>query len=130
MTKGTPIDLLGSFDSLTRLEGRNPATADDELKDSFTMLSEYRNGGAFASTFSGNSEWERHPNGDELVFAVEGQTDLVLLVQGKEVRNTLNAGYLIVIPKNTWHRFETDGVRILTLTPQPTDHYSGRKPRD
>jgi len=68
MTKGTPIDLLGSFDSLTRLEGGTPATTDDESKNSFTILSEYRNGGAFASTFSGNSEWERHPNGDELVF--------------------------------------------------------------
>ena len=94
------------------------------------MLSEFRDGGAFASTFAGNSEWERHSNGDELVFAVEGHTDLILFVDGKEVRNTLEEGSLIVVPKDTWHRFETNGVKILTLTPQPTDHYSGEIPQD
>ena len=94
------------------------------------MLSEFRDGGAFVSTFAGNSEWERHTNGDELVFAVEGNTDLILFVKGEEVRTTLNEGSLFVIPKNTWHRFETNGVKLLTLTPQPTDHYTGDVPDD
>lgn len=128
MPKATPTNLLKSFDLLTRLEGRTPNTTDDEAKNSFALLSEFRDGGAFASTFSGNSEWERHSNGDELVFAAEGQTDLILFVDGKERRNTLDEGSLIIVPQNTWHRFETDGVKILTLTPQPTDHYSGEIP--
>ncbi len=30
---------------------------------------------------------------------------------------------LIVVPALTWHRFDTpDGVRVLTITPQPTEH--------
>lgn len=129
MPKATPIKLLRSFDSLTRLESRTPATTDDESVDSFTMLSEYRDGGVFVSTFAGNSEWERHSSGDELVFAVEGQTDLILFVDGTEQRKTLDEGSLIVVPKGIWHRFETAGVKILTLTPQPTDHCSGEIPR-
>ncbi len=92
------------------------------------MLSEYRDGGAFVATFAGNSEWERHVNGDELVFAVEGETELILFIDGEEARNTLQEGELLIVPQNTWHRFETAGVKIFTLTPQPTDHYSGQLP--
>ena len=30
---------------------------------------------------------------------------------------------LIVVPANTWHRFDTpDGARIMTTTPQPTEY--------
>ena len=94
------------------------------------MLSEYRDGGAFVSTFAGNSEWERHASGDELVFAVEGKTDLILFIDGEESRNTLKQGELLIVPQNTWHRFETAGVKILTLTPQPTDHYAGQLPTE
>ena len=128
MPKAIPINLLDSFASLTRLPNRTPTTSDEESKDSFAMLSEFRDGGAFVSTFAGNSEWERHSNGDEVVFAVEGKTDLILYVDGVEVRNTLDQGELIVVPQNIWHRFETGGVKILTLTPQPTDHHSGDSP--
>ena len=130
MPKATPINLVKSFDSLTRLEDRTPTTTEDESKNSFVMLSEFRDGGAFASTFSGNSEWERHSKGDELVFAVEGRAELVLFADGKETRSSLDEGCLFVVPKNTWHRFETTGVKILTLTPQPTDHFSGETPPD
>lgn len=130
MPKAIPINLLRSFASLTRLETRTPTTTDEESKDSFAMLTEFRDGGAFVSTFAGDSEWERHSSGDELVFAVEGSTELVLFIDGEEARNTLGEGSLIIVPQNTWHRFETTGVKILTLTPQPTDHYSGKIPQD
>lgn len=126
--KASPTNLLQSFGSLTRLVGRTRSTTADELKDSFKMLSEYRDGGVFVSTFAGDSQWEKHSNGDELVYAVEGETDLMLFIEGKEVRHTLHEGYLIVVPQNIWHRFETRGVKILTVTPQPTDHYSGDFP--
>ena len=67
MPKAIPINLLRSFDVLTRLEDRTPDTTDDESGNSFAMISEFRDGGAFVSTFSGIGEWERHSNGDELV---------------------------------------------------------------
>ena len=41
----------------------------------------------------------------------------------------LGAGEMIVVPANTWHRFETDGVKLMTVTPQPTDH-SVERPED
>lgn len=128
MPKATPINLLASFEQLTQLPNRTPTTSADESRESFAMLSEYRDGGVFIASFAGISEWERHSNGDELVFVVEGRTDLILLLDGDESRNRLAQGDLIVVPRDTWHRFETAGVKILTLTPQPTDHDSGVRP--
>jgi len=59
---------------------------------------------------------------------VEGETTLILLVEGKEIPNTLGQGELLVVPKNTWHRFETSkAVKIMSVTPQPTD-YSIERP--
>ncbi|MEJ2090256.1 MAG: cupin domain-containing protein [Gammaproteobacteria bacterium] len=130
MPKSVPIDLSTSFDGLRFLADRTPTTASDESRSSFTMLSEIRDGGVFVSAFAGASEWERHANGDELVMAVEGATDLILLVDGEEVRHRLSAGQLLIVPQNTWHRFETRGVHILTVTPQPTDHCSDESPPD
>ena len=130
MSKAESINVASSFDSLLRLQNRTPSTTDDESKDSFKMLSQFRDGGVFVSTFAGVSEWERHPTGDEMVMAVEGRTDLTLLVDGIEKTNTLSTGDLIVIPQNTWHRFTTSGVKILSVTPQPTHHSSDVVPSD
>jgi len=30
---------------------------------------------------------------------------------------------MIIVPQGTWHRFSTPvGVKVMTVTPQPTDH--------
>ena len=98
-------------------------TTDEESKGSFAKLSDYRNGGIFITHYSGNSEWERHPNGDELVQVIEGETTLILLVNGNQTSNTLREGELLVVPKGIWHRFKTPkGVKVMTITPQPTEH--------
>jgi mannose-6-phosphate isomerase-like protein (cupin superfamily) len=40
-----------------------------------------------------------------------------------EQRYNLSSGQMLVIPKGIWHRFESpDGVKIMTITPQPTEH--------
>ncbi len=57
------------------------------------------------------------------MFGVEGDTTLVFLVEGREIRRPMQEGQLIVVPENTWHRFESPrAVKVLTVTPQPTDH--------
>lgn len=128
MTKATPINLADAFSTLTRLQDRTPASSAEDLQNAFRQLSDYRDGGAFIATFAGHSSWERHANGDELVYAVEGKTELVLLISGAQRRSTLQAGELVIIPANTWHRFETTGIKLLTLTPQPTEHSTDEVP--
>ena len=49
--------------------------------------------------------WEVHPEGDELVFLLTGDTDLVLAGdQGEEtVLRVSEPGQYVVVPKGTWH---------------------------
>ena len=48
--------------------------------------------------------WEIHPEGDELVFLLNGDTDMVLATDdGEEVTRVKTPGEYILVPKNTWH---------------------------
>jgi mannose-6-phosphate isomerase-like protein (cupin superfamily) len=121
--KMNAVSIQQSFKEVSFLKDRTPLTTIEEAKDSFAKLSDYRDGGIFITHYSGNSEWERHLNGDELVQIIEGETSLILLTAGNETTHLLTQGELLVVPKNIWHRFESPkGVKVMTVTPQPTEH--------
>lgn len=124
MSKATPIAIQDAFTHLKFLSNRTPETTEEESQDAFGTLSEYRDGGIFIGHYAGNSEWERHAQGDEIVMVLEGKTTLILLEDGKEVANELKEGELLVVPQNRWHRFETpESMKVMTVTPQPTEHH-------
>ena len=128
MAKGQSISLDKIFSTLKFLANRTPDTTDGEAAGAFAKLSDYRDGAVFIGHYAGQSEWERHSQGDEIVFVVEGATTLILLDSKGEHPNLMGAGDLLVVPQNQWHRFVTpDGVKIMSVTPQPTDH-SREKP--
>ena len=127
MPKAQAISIQEALDTVRFLPDRTPHTTDEESAPAFTTLSDYRDGGIFVGHYAGNSEWERHPLGDEIVYVLDGATRLFLLVDGREEGHDLRAGELLVVPRNIWHRFETpDGVKIMAVTPQPTDHQVDR----
>lgn len=48
--------------------------------------------------------WERHPNGDEIVYLLEGDADFHLRQDGQETTVRLQeAGTYILVPKGAWH---------------------------
>ena len=53
---------------------------------------------------SNTANWERHPNGDELLIMLSGSMDLVFEVSAAEVRVELGTGQAIVVPAGVWHR--------------------------
>ena len=113
--------------ALTFLSDRTPETTDEESAEAFSELSSYRDGGIYVGHWAGSSEWERHPVGDEIVMIVAGATTMFFLTDDGEVSTDLAAGEIIVVPRGTWHRFETpDRVKVLSVTPQPTDHSADR----
>lgn len=119
-SKAIGISIDEGFDSITFLADRTPLT---ESVEHFATLADYRDGGIFLAYYAGNSEWERHPVGDEIVMVLEGSTVMTLLEDGVEVKHRLGPNQLIIVPQNTWHRFETpNSVKVMTVTPQPTDH--------
>jgi quercetin dioxygenase-like cupin family protein len=119
----TVIDLKGELGKLRTLRGRTPETPEAEREGAFAKLAPYRDGGMFAVKCAGESAWERHPNGDEIVQIVEGATIVHLMTADGPQSVALKAGMVIIVPQNTWHRFEApDGVSLVTATPQPTEH--------
>jgi quercetin dioxygenase-like cupin family protein len=124
MERPIPQSIDEAFAALSFLAERTPQSQDEEFS---ARVAPYRDGGVFVSHYAGNSEWERHPVGDEIVAVVEGATTLFLLIDGEEVAQAMGPGELVVVPQDTWHRFETpDGVKVVSVTPQPTDHQVDR----
>lgn len=123
------VDIQAALAGLPALRGRRPDSPAEEAAAAFATLAAFRDGGIFAGSFQGDSPWERHRNGDELVHVLAGATQLTVLTDaGPEVLD-LTAGMLTVVPQGCWHRFHApDGVTVLTATPQPTDHTTAEEP--
>jgi len=127
--KPTPVDIQAAIAPLPVLRNRGPETPRPEKGAAFTRLAETHNGAVFAGSFQGQSDWERHRNGDELVQILAGETQLTILIdEGRSVFE-MKAGMLVVVPQGCWHRFNSpNGVTGLTMTPQPTDHTTAEDP--
>ena len=118
-------DIGAAIAGLQRYPARTPHTTDEELAQSFARLDQLGSAGVFVATFAGTSEWERHRGGDELVQVFEGQAELTILAD-PPVTLSMTAGTVTVVPKGCWHRFVAPaGVSLVTVTPQPTDHFRG-----
>src|SRR5262245_17884005 len=110
--------------SVKYLPNRTPMMAiEGGAERAFARISDYRDGAIYVGHYSGNSEWERHSSGDEIVMTLEGSTTIVLRIDGYDERIELSSGDIVVVPRNTWHRFENSTeLKVFTVTPQPTDH--------
>ena len=121
MSNAKPLSLESAFCNLVFEPARTPES--QNLEAAFCELSPYRNGAIYLGHWAGQSEWEIHREGDEIVMVIEGETNLTLLADGKEITHHLESGYLLVVPQGTWHQFSTPkSVKVMTVTPQPTDH--------
>ncbi len=68
---------------------------------------------------AGPSPWERHNNGDELLFVTDGEVQIeVLEASGDSTKERLKEGSLFVVPKGKWHQLTAaDKVNILYISP-------------
>ena len=127
MSKSVAIMIKDEFLRLKFLNNRMPETSDEEAKCASALLCDYRDGGIYIVHYAGMSEWEMHSKGDELVQILGGETTVILLEGNLEQRKKLSSGQILVVPKGVWHRFESpDGVKVMTTTPQPTEHSTER----
>ncbi len=125
-----PVDLTRDLKGMPMLKERYGHPTDEESRKSFATLSDYRDGGIFVAHFSGNSGWERHPKGDEVVQILEGVTQFEVIVDDVTQSLELSAGMMVVVPQGCWHRFESHaGVKVMTTTPRPTQHTHVDDPR-
>ena len=122
MTTPAVHDLKTAFDHLEFLPDRRTDSANDDFAWADTA-EQYRDGAVFVVHYAGSSQWERHPQGDEFVMCVSGDTTMTMHIAGSDREVPLAADQFVVVPQGVWHRFDTpNGAKIMTITPQPTDH--------
>ena len=124
------VDIKAALAGRPVLRDRTRYTSEVDAEAAFATLAPFRDGGIFAGSFSGESPWERHPNGDELVHVLDGATTLTIIIDDAPQVFEMTGGMLVVVPQGCWHRFQSpDGVTVLTMTPQPTEHTADEDPR-
>jgi len=106
-------DVQSALDEIVEQAHANPrgrANAD------FGMLNDYQLG---LGRYTGQSLWERHRNGDELLYVMDGEVEITLLSEaGAEEREILRSGSLFVVPRDRWHQLNTSNeVSIFFASP-------------
>jgi mannose-6-phosphate isomerase-like protein (cupin superfamily) len=76
------------------------------------------------------SDWELHPDTDELLMVLEGSVTVEILTAPDRHRLPLTAGQFTVVPKGHWHR-HTDAHDVIEMfyTPGSTLESSADDPR-
>ncbi|MEW6733942.1 MAG: cupin domain-containing protein [Acidobacteriota bacterium] len=105
-------------------------TTAEQAEAAFPMLASFNQGGIFVGHFSGLAPWERHTGGDELLYLMEGESEITVLTESKPVQITLRAGSVFVVPQGLWHRqLAREGATLLSATPQPSEISIAEDPR-
>ena len=91
------VDVTSALAGLTPLQNRSAATPADQVKAAFAVLAPFRDGSVFAGRFSGETAWERHAGGDELVQVLDGAATLVVMTGEGPQSLALSAGILAVV---------------------------------
>jgi len=83
-----------------------------------------------ASRGDKRTHWERHLGSDEMIYVMDGETDVVTLTDGGPVESTIHAGSLFVCPEGMWHRLTPRPfVSAFYLTPSNTEGSDAKDPR-
>ena len=124
------IDIKAELEKLSSIHGSGKNTTAAEQSEAFITLAPYRDGGIFSGSFLGESHWERHQKGDEFVHILDGATTLTIVTDDGPQSFEMTAGMMIVVPQGHWHLFQApNGVTLMTITPQPTEHLHADDPR-
>lgn len=67
----------------------------------------------------GSSPWEKHENGDELLFVADGEVRIEVIEDDDSAAvERLCTGALFVVPRGKWHQLTTaDNATILYVSP-------------
>ena len=77
---------------------------------------------AFEKSWSG---WERHPAGEEIVYLLSGDVEMILeRPEGESSMRLSEPGSYLVVPRNTWHTANVHApAHMLFITPgEGTEH--------
>ncbi|MGB8684871.1 MAG: cupin domain-containing protein [Candidatus Binatus sp.] len=106
------------------------AALSDLPQMSMRFLDSMNNHLLVASRGDKRTNWERHFGSDEMIYVMDGETDVVTLTDGGPVESTIHAGSLFVCPEGLWHRLTPRPfVSAFYLTPGNTAGSAAKDPR-
>lgn len=73
----------------------------------------------------GSSDWEMHPNGDEVLWLLEGDVDIVMEQADRSQQVVaLHSGYGCVVPRGQWHQqvWQRPGRLLFVTAGAGTEH--------
>jgi quercetin dioxygenase-like cupin family protein len=101
------------------------ATTAREAEAAFPAIAKFANYTLGGGRFAGLTPWERHPDGDEMLYAIEGGVDVIVLTAHGPVERAIPAGSLFICPQGLWHRQRSRGLAtMLYATPTQTSEHS------
>lgn len=108
-----------------------PGMTEDDAQMAMRELGSLNGSTLGVVRFSGQTPWERHPGGDELLHVLEGVVDVTVLTDDGAVDATVSAASLFIVPRGLWHRQRPHGaVTLLFATPATgTEHSWAEDPR-
>ncbi|WP_404788957.1 cupin domain-containing protein [Altericista sp. CCNU0014] len=108
-----------------------PDTTFEEAMAAHRMLTSFDRSRIGLVRYCGDVPWERHLDGDELLYVLDGELDLKVLPEGEPICTTLKAGSIFVVPKGLWHRpIAPSMVTLLFSTPvERNEHSFAEDPR-
>lgn len=81
------------------------------------------------AAFVGQPPWEKHTQGEELLFGLAGESELTVLEGSTRTARTIRPGTLVVVPRGCWHRNDaSEGVVFLYMTPEQGNEHSWDEP--
>ena len=99
--------------SLLALEN-NPTQT--EIESAFLNLGSFDNGSVSLGTWSGQTPWELHPDGDEFLLILKGSLLVTLLKDDYSQEILMDKGTTCIIPRGVWHRSRADSpVTLLAI---------------
>ena len=116
-----PIDLAGVLAKKPAADLDNDPL--EKIRAAGADLSTFDGGTVSVGHFAGTSPWERHVDGDELFYVIEGEIAFILLHEHDQGRDevVVPSGSVFLIPRGRWHRSVADRpVKVLTV--RATDH--------
>lgn len=90
-------DIRAALDRAPELTITSSTTA-QEADAAVPKIASFNQGGIFAGRFSGRTGWEWHP-ADELLHVLDGEVDVILLTDGGQVRATVRAASVFLVPR-------------------------------
>ena len=106
----TLLDRLPLID-LNKINSENSA----EMRSRYINLGEFDRGSVSLIKYAGETPWERHVDGDEFFYLLEGELRVTLLTEDSQ-EFILTKGDTCIVPRNVWHRSKADSqVTLLAL---------------